>query len=347
MATMWGQYLSVPGAGQAYRELHTRCRAGYAPVRAVLRRVVEKTAPSMVACLGAGVLNDIPYRKLLQSGAVIHLVDWLPGVIESGIAQSIITRDADGAPRCEYCVLGNGDAALFCRQYHKAADAPDRVCDRYEPGDGDPATCRAFELGERPFVHCRDVTGGYAESFGAGVDRALEQVETWKQAFRQATALLKKIRHHRTSLDIPDGSVDLVTSSMVVSQFEHEPYGYFSKRAADRLGRPDAKQQKRLQGTMETLRDQLLTDQVDYHCDEIERMLAPGGVCFMAFELFHYDPDTHRWFLIDPMQETLSRLGRRFDFDFDLLPAAESMVQASPRDEPSVIQFFALRPKGA
>ena len=132
---------------------------------------------------------------------------------------------------------------------------------------------------------------------------------------------------------------------MVVSQFEHEPYGYFSKQVAGILNRPSKKDDRRLGDELDSLKSKLLIWQVERHCDEIERILAPGGCCFMAFEVFQCNPATGRWFLVKEMHQVLGILGQRFDFDFDMLPGPGSCVELRVDNAPSVVQTFLLRPK--
>lgn len=233
--------------------------------------------------------------------ATIHLVDWLPGIVDAGIARSIIARDDDGAPDCVYCHLADERARTYCRHFRKPREPSAKVCENFVANPDDPPTCTAFERGDCPVCHREDVTEGYASAFAENVVDALRELRSWRQALAQANALAKRIRRHRTSLGIDAASVDLTTSSMVVSQFEHEPCEYFSRRVADMLGPPTQNEERRLGPAMETLRTTLLSNQIEGHCDEIARILAPGGRCLMSFELFHLNRETGRWFLVDEM----------------------------------------------
>ncbi len=80
------------------------------PLRAAIERLVAKTHPKQVACLGAGLLHDVPDRALERGGASVHLVDQVLGNVERGIAQSIIAIGEDGRPECVYCTLNEGAA---------------------------------------------------------------------------------------------------------------------------------------------------------------------------------------------------------------------------------------------
>ncbi len=302
----------------------------------------------MVACLGAGVLNDIPYRTLLGCGARLHLVDWLPGAVDAGIALSIIATDKAGGPHCIYCDLGRDRARECCANYHLATAPSSGVCDHFVPIPGDPPACDAFEMGSWPRVHVEDVTGGYASAFALGLGPGLKGVTTWKQAFARANALSRRIGRQarkRRRLSIADASVDLVTSSMLLSQFEHEPYDYFSKQVTMLIGAPSAGEEGRLGRAMEQLRDTLVDRQIEEHCAEIRRILAPGGRVFMSFELFHFDREQKGWFLVKQTQPSLAVLDRHFTFNFEIIAEGESLTRFQSRRTPSMVLALVLEAK--
>ncbi len=344
----WDAYLAGRSATQTYRECRSCCAPAFAHQRALIRRIVERTKPRVVACLGAGVLNDIPYRTLLGSGARLHLIDWLPGAIEAGIALSIIATDEAGGPHCAYCALAGDRARECCSNFHRSGAASSAVCDRFVPTPGDPPACDAFEIGSWPQVHVEDVTGGYASAFALGLGPELRGVTNWKQAFARANALARRIgrpARRRQRLNIADASVDLVTSSMLLTQFEHEPYDYFAKQVARLIGPPGTVDEGRLNRTMARLRDALVDQQVEEHCLEIRRILAPGGRVFMSFELFHIDPEQTDWFLVREMHRSLSALDRHFRFNFDLIGEGESLTRFQSRRAPSVVLALVLEAK--
>ncbi len=342
--TPWRDYIAA-APNDRYGDCRRLHGAAFAGQKRVIERVVESTRPRTVACLGAGMLNDIPYASLVRSGATIHLVDWLPGVVEAGIALSIVETAADGTSSCAYCALGDDTARAFCRRFQAGGDSANGVCDNFVPGAGAPSSCAAFELGERPVLHQGDVTQGYASAFGEAVGEEIGDIESWRQAFRLAAKLAKRVKHRRDSLSIPDHSVDLVTSSMLVSQFEFEPYSYFARQALARLGPPDSSEDRRLRPALERLRSTLVADQFERHCDEIERILAPGGRCFMSFEMFHHDADAEGWFLVRDMHRALDTLAGRFNFDFDTIDERGSVIRFQTGRSGSVVYCFLLAPK--
>lgn len=325
MATEWDDYIAVPDATSAFRACRTAHAAGFAKLRETIEHVARLTAPKTVACLGAGHLNDIPYGHFVEKSETIHLVDWVPGIVDQGLVMSSVERDDKGRSRCIYCALSGERAKKYCRAYAGSRDAPGGVCRNFRPVEGGIEACEAFERGEQPIVEVGDVTAGFATAFGRAANAELDTVRTWRQALRRGNTLSNKIKRHRTALGIADSSVDLVTSSMVVSQFVHEPYDYYPQQAAARLGTPTPREERALKSAAGSLRSVLAREQVTRHRDEIERILAPGGVCFLAFELYHYDDGIAQWFLVQEMLEALGAFAATLTFRFDLLPQGDTM----------------------
>ncbi len=343
--TPWRDYLA-----RAPRHRYGDCRRLYGPAFARQKQLIGRLAgrlrPKVVACLGAGVLNDIPYAALVRSGAAIHLVDWVSGAVEAGVGLSIVEAGGGGRPQCAYCAIG-GEAAAYCRGFRGGSAPREGVCDNFRPAGNGLMACAAFDPGERPTIHTGDVTQGFASACATAMVEALSQARTWRQALRAAAAAAKRTRRHRHSLSIADGSVDLVTSAMLISQFDAEPYSYFARQAAIRLGLPDEREERRLRAESERLRSLLVATQIERHCDEIERILAPGGRCFMSFEVFHFDAGSGRWFLVEEMHRALAYLAGRFDFDFDAVPAGDSVGRFQGQGAVSLVHSFVLAPRGA
>ncbi len=134
---------------------------------------------------------------------------------------------------------------------------------------------------------------------------------------------------------------------MVLSQFVHEPYQYFARQVASKLGPPSVQEERQLARPLETLQNTLVVNQIENHLDEVERIMAPDGRLFVAFEMFHFDPARSACFLVRDMHRALEILDRRFDFDFDLLPARDSVAEVQVRGAASVVHAFTLRRKTA
>lgn len=345
MPVTWTEYLNVPDAGRRYFQCRLLCRESFSQQRGNIQRVIEATSPKVVACLGAGVLNDIPYRLLIQSGATIHLVDWLTGSIQEGIRLSLIEVDEDGQPSCIYCEPTVTDPRQHCTWYQRSTESTSQVCDHFVPCPGDPLTCAAFAAGKLPAIHCSDVTAGYAGEFGRRLSGALQGVRSWEQAFSKAIRVADRLRNHRVALPISESSVDLVTSSMVVSQFVHEPYTFFSCRTAEVLGPPKHEDEDRLRPMMRRLCSTLFRHQVQGHCEEIARILTPNGLCYMSFELFHGIPQSRTWHLVEGVANVLEVLNRFFFFNFDHVTESDSLTRFRAKDETSLVFSVVLESK--
>ena len=75
--------------------------------------------------------------------------------------------------------------------------------------------------------------------------------------------------------------------------------------------------------------------------DEIERIMAPEGLCFMSFELFHRGADG--WFMVPQMHMALAILARRFRFNFDLIDEADAVLRFRGRRGASLVHCFVLQ----
>lgn len=301
--------------------------------------------PAVIACLGAGPLNDIPFDFLVDRQATIHPVDWMQGSIDFGLARSIIERPSAGNVACIFCSLSAGTPERYCRNYRRPVKAGQAVCQAYAVDVASGGTCASYRRGNLPHVHYQDVTGGYASAFGTALGDALDGVTSWRQAFRRAISLARRMKKRRDSLDITDHSVDLIISSLLVSQFEFEPYDYFSRQVTSLIGPPSEREEKQLRHLLEALKQELVTNQVIGHCDEIARILAPDGRCFMAFEMFHREHRGERWFLVKEMHRVLGLIADRFAFDFDSDPQPETQTLFEGTTGRSIIQHFLLSPK--
>ena len=146
MPTPWDDYLSPGNAQAQFKACHTVCAPSFHRQRTALQHAFEAVRPRTVACLGAGMLNDIPYDSFVRDGAVVHLVDWLPGITQAGLTHTILSADADGSPICLYCSLPENSAQDFCCNHcDKRGGA--KVCDNFAPApEGRPAASHSRKV---------------------------------------------------------------------------------------------------------------------------------------------------------------------------------------------------------
>ena len=324
---------------------HNR-RETFAQQRSNIERVFRKLSPHSVTCLGAGLMNDIPLDTFLRSDTTLRLVDWIPQIIDYGLDYSAISLDVERNPHCLFCDSDIACPERYCCHYHMDSSERSDVCDRYRPKTSSPPRCAAFAYGDLPLIHHADITEGYASEFGRLILGELEASKNWKQAFTRAISLTERLKSYRKQIPIPNDSADLLTSSMVISQFDHEPYNYFSQCGAEILGMPTERESLDLLPKVEELHERLLLNQVERHCREIRRMLAPGGSCYLSFEMFHIHPTNHgQWFMVQHMGRILDVIGRHFLFRFDILDLSETITKFHNQDSPSLVHSYVLTPK--
>ncbi|MCH8863162.1 MAG: hypothetical protein IID51_11700 [Proteobacteria bacterium] len=344
MAEGWQEYLQGAKSPEAYGRCIREARPGFAALRDLIARLVDRLEPSEVVCLGAGALNDIPFRQFVRRGTVLHLVDWLPGIIEAGVQGSSMSEDAEGQLTCVFCELSEEQAKNFCTTFNRRQKNMPGVCENFRKTPGDHLACENFRKGDLPAVYREDITGGFASSFAREVTGEIAAAESWRSALRQAIKIARHPAPHQP-LSIADKSADLVISSMVLSQFEFEPYEYFASRATTTHGRPAGKQAAKLDKGTYMLRDILLSRSIERHCQEIRRILRPDGRCFMAFEMHHRNDEADGWFLVRQMHDAIPALQKYFHFDFDQLQAPDHVVDLTDGNSRSLVYCYLLRPR--
>lgn len=338
----WKDYFRQPLSENLNSECRTRCFSAFAQERQNILSLLTNLRPKNIVCLGAGLLNDIPYPEMVGSGSSLTFVEWIPGSADAGVDFSILKKKDDGTPACAYCYPPIDCPEDYCANFLSPPDSSASVCSNYEPRPKDPERCASFKMGSKPRILVEDATAGYADAFGEAVSREFERARGWRQALRLGEKAALKSGKVRQALSIPDASVDLVTSSMVLSQFEHEPYGFFSKGMAQTLGAPSESEEESLRPALERLRETLFMTQIERHCAEISRILKPSGRAYVSFEMYRFDK-ARGWILLDYMARALSAIGARFDFDFETLPPSSTRSRFENAGSSSRVESYLLR----
>lgn len=343
----WQEYLQGASNPQTYGRCIREARPGFAALRDLIARLVERLEPSEIVCLGAGALNDIPFRRLVRRGCGLHLVDWLPDIIEAGVQGSSMSENAAGQSNCVFCELGEDKAKEFCAAFNRRQKNQPGVCENFQKTEDDYLACENYQKGTLPAVYQEDVTGGFASAFAEKIDREIEQSSSWRSALKKAMRIARNPASAMPPkpLSVKRATADLVISSMVLSQFEFEPYQYFASRAAAAHGRPTESATKNLDKGMNRLRDTLLAGSVEQHCREIKRILKPEGRCFMAFEMHHRKDEAGNWFLVQQMHDAVLVLDKHFYFDFKRLQAPDHVVELADGNSRSLVYCYLLRPR--
>ncbi|NQV71362.1 MAG: hypothetical protein HQ498_15150, partial [Pseudohongiella sp.] len=137
-------------------------------------------------------------------------------------------------------------------------------------------------------------------------------------------------------------------SSMVLSQFDFEPYGYFTNMLIERFGSDEVRRhESKLTPLLEMLRDKLFLAQVESHIKEMYRIIKKDlkPRIYLSAELFHSYPGTDRYFLVQHMPKALEIISKYFYFDFNQSFPDNALKKSRVGEGDSVTQCYLLVPK--
>ncbi len=309
--------------------------------------------PESVLCMGAGYLTDSPMEDLAAQGCAVHLADWLPDVSRHAFLHDLVQlvgeryaclvcRQAKNPT--DYCGNFNLETNLTSRADRVAADAT--VCGNFEVDEARPPHCRAYLPGINPIFHEADVTQGRAVDFAEQIPKLIARTKPPRKSFAKA---ITKLRSMKSGIGVPmaDGSVDLITSSMVASQFDFEPFSYFQKCILQNFSSGVVEKDKNhLKDWELEFRNDLFRFLMEGHCREIVRLLRPNGRVYFSIETAHRRAGSREWFQPETLPATLELIGTYFNFDFDAVPGilAPEFAQTGT-DGTSLIQSYILSAK--
>lgn len=340
----WGDYLRVPLTPDHFsrsRETYLRPMRVH---RELMERLARKYHPSRIACLGSGFLNDIPIEALIQEAEALFLVDWIPGISRKGFAGSII----DSKNEKFHCLLceGRTPPETYCQAFQPPIRAPERVCANFEPAPGMEHQCVHYLPGAQPNFLEADITLGRGSGFARRSETLVGKGKNLRQVFQKALAEGKRCAHIKKEIEIPSDSIDLVTASMVVSQFDHEPYGFFARLLAERFGTEKVlHHEEQLRPMMEQLRTLLFQIQVEGLVREMHRIVnKTGGRVFFSVEIFRSLIEEEGYFLVQEIPRAIETIAEYFQFEFQSIAPEETVTSFSQDAGTSIVQCFVLLP---
>jgi hypothetical protein len=220
-----------------------------------------------------------------------------------------------------------------------------RVCDNFSLVEGPRLRCAHYRPGVEPHFVTADVTCGRATRFARRAGRLVASSKTPQQCFRKALAECQHCVALQEEVAIPSGSLDLVTSSMVVSQFDHEPYTFFSKLLALHFGPRLLAEERQLLPLMGKLRAELFRVQIAGHVRELHRLVnKERGKVYFSVELFRSLPASGTFFLVHEIPQAMAVLGQYFVFDFTAIPPERALRSIQTAAGTSIIQSYVLLP---
>jgi hypothetical protein len=349
----WERYLTPPEYSVATHR--AKSASSFARQRDNISKLCHILCPRTVVCMGAGYLNDIPEDDLIAIGADVYFVEWVKGITEQAFRYDLI-KQIEEQFACLVCKC-SGDPQKYCKNYQKQGGFFSRarekesgdICKNFSAaGQNIVPLCSNYAPGEFPqFVHA-DVTQGIAEHFAREIPGILKRAQNPRQAFRRAVQTSERPCANKL-LPLGDHSVDFITSSMVASQFDFEPYTYFIRNLLLRFGQNLAGRHiDELETLEKTLRDNLFLSQVEGHCREMLRLLKPQGRIYFSIETLHKDKPSDPWFHAEVASKTMGIIGQHFYFDMESLPEIAIPERAAMvKGGTSVIHAYLLLPKGS
>lgn len=340
----WHEYIQAAANLSACRQSRNLFYQALGDQRAQIAELIEAIDPKRIGCLGAGYLNDIPLELLCEPNRTTYLVDWIPGVSVEGVRGSIISQEG-GDYRCLFC--SHASPEQHCTAFRLDDHEPRTVCDAFCPVLEPTLHCEKYEPGPAPSFVTHDMTAGVAVAFAKRARVIVQKSRTPEEAFRRAAAACRTLRRVRDPIPIEDDSLDFITCSMVVSQFDAEPYKYFSMLLEHKFGREALLQhEEKLTEMMEELRSALFRIQMEAHVDELYRLVEKEhGVVYFSVELFRSIPRSPYYFLVHEIPRALDLIGRRFNFDIERIPPKNALRSTPIGDATSIVQCYVLKPK--
>lgn len=340
----WDEYLAAKGN---FTDCRRKCYDSFARQRERIRNLYSALSPRKVVCMGSGYLNDIPIEDFVAAGSSIFLVDWIKNLSREAFVCDVV-KESEESYQCIVC-SARGDPHRFCLNYEDPdvshQDLKPQLCSQFYPSKGSLPHCENFKFGADPSFIEADATHGRAGTFARKILQLLPNAKNPKSVFKNALREVRQLKNVSQPLPIEDRSVDFVTSSMVVSQFEFEPMGFLSQNLALKFGTEELQRlEKNLNPYMEELRDNLFLSLVEGHFKEIHRILKEDGRVYFSHEAFHRSEDSSGWFWVRNFAMTMEIIGKYFRFDFDTLPGLCEPDRVEILGGESIIPSYVLVP---
>lgn len=342
-STFWNSYLSPGLDGSSVQDKFNTYNEGFSQHRETITCMINMLQPSSVAILGSGFLNDIPVSDLVQQNRDIYFVDWIDDISQLGMSRSIIHKEDDGGYSCLFCSHCTGPE--YCRNFTDVVEG-ENVCSEFEAEEHSHDACKKYQPTEQPKFIKADITAGVGRSFSEKIEKRLNNCKTVKDAILKASAIIDNFEYR--PIPVATDSIELATSSMVLSQFDFEPYSYFTNLLIDRFGKEEiVRHEAKLTPLLETLRDKLFLAQVESHIKEMYRIIKKDlkPRIYLSAELFHSQPGTNQYFLVHQMPMALELIGKYFYFDFDQPFPDDALIKSQVGEAWSVTQCYLLTPK--
>lgn len=342
-STFWNSYLSPGIDDSTVQDEFNSYKQGFSHHRETIAQMIDMLAPDRIVILGSGFLNDVPVSDIVPKSRDVYFVDWIENISQLGMSRSIIHRDDEGHFNCLFC--SNCTGSEYCSNF-SGVIAGKNVCSEFQAAEESFAICKNYQPANQPKFIKADITAGVGRSFSEKIEKRLNKCKTVKEAILKASAITDNFDYQ--AIPVETDSVELATSSMVLSQFDFEPYSYFTNLLTNCFGLEEIKRhESKLAPLLETLRDKLFITQVESHIKEMYRIIKKDlkPRIYLSAELFHSHPSIDQYFLVHHMPKALEIISKYFYFDFNQ-PFPDNALIKSPVGEAwSVTQCYLLTPR--
>lgn len=343
----WGNYLyPAKSSTKEHRQISADMLAGQ---KENIRKLYHNLQPKVVVCMGAGYLNDIPVDDFVAGDTDIYFAEWMRGISEEAFKYDLVKQLFQQTYACIVCKC-SGDPLKYCKSYMKWSqtilklkEINNNYCANFETAEDAIPLCTNYTPGEFPQFLSVDVTKGKANDFAGRVPKILSRSKKPRHAFRYAIQKSKNLIG-KEPLPLEDHSVDFITSSMLISQFDFEPYTYFIRNLNQNFSHKNIDEDIEALGKMEeSLRNNLFLSQLEGHFKEIVRLLKPDGKAYLSMETLHREQPAAPWFQVETIPKTMELLGKYFYFDMEALPEVRiaDRVTMAEKGE-SILQAYVL-----
>lgn len=234
------------------------------------------------------------------------------------------------------------NASSYCAAF--AEPTSEGKCANFVPHATSQQGCASYAAGTEPTFIVADVTAGRATRFARSVDSVLRRSKSPIDAMRKALTEARRFSATFDHIEIEDHSIDFVSSSMVASQFDVEPWRFFRSAMEAHFGREAIESaEERLLPQAEKLGKLLFEGLVDGHLSEIHRLLRPDGRAYLSVEMFHSVNGRDSFFPV--VSRLIDLASPYFTFDFDGLDLDQTLEEIEIGGGLSVVGSFLMRPR--
>ncbi len=342
-STFWNSYLENYSANKILQGGFLPCEQAFSNHREIISKLIDTLSPNTIAILGSGYLNDIPLVDLVENNRKLYLVDWIDYLSKIGVSKSIVCKDENNCHNCLFCKTHT--AKQYCKNF-TGEFLEKGVCTGFEPVDEPFITCKNYEPASEPSFIKADITGGVSRDFASKIRNSIRSCKTPKDAFLKAISISDKLNYE--PMPVEDNSIELVTSSMVLSQFDVEPYSYFSTVLEERYGYDEiVKHTSKLMPLMERLRTKLFTLQVEFHVKEMYRIVKKDkkSRIYVSAELFRSYPNVDQFFVVQDMPKAMEIMDKYFFYEFGDILEGKVLKKVELGNGVSINQSYVLAPK--